>query len=251
MRLLHRLWEDVRRGENIDLYATIVIAFAIIPLGFITTIPAQVITSLTLVVLGLLAISNLVNRHRVEEVAQKLSQSSKTFFTEELPPDFKQNFEASKETLMIGVGLSVVLKNNYKTIEDKLRKGHVIRVLLVHPEGAPVEMAASRYYAESRRDAGRTGEEIKSSLQLFCSLKKIAPKKMEIRTIQNPLTFGAIYVNSNSADGILYIEHYPYRTASGAFPKFALHASDGYWYEFFKKEVGVLWDNGLAWECTD
>ncbi|MCL4300180.1 MAG: hypothetical protein KJ077_30890 [Anaerolineae bacterium] len=251
MSFLKRIWEDIRRGENIDLYATVIIAFSLVILGLVGITPAGLVASLTLTVLGLLAVSNLVNRYRLEELSQKLSQSTNSFFLQEFPSDFKENLVTGKDIWLISVALSGILKGNYQIIEEKLRKGHTIRILVVHPEGAPVEMAASRYYADVRRNAETTALQIKNNLQLFCSLRNVAPKRIEIRTIQNPLTFGAVCVNPDTASGVLYLEHFPYRTVSDALPRFTLRASDGYWYDFFNKEVHALWNSATVWECSE
>ncbi|MBD3159836.1 MAG: hypothetical protein GF309_13720 [Candidatus Lokiarchaeota archaeon] len=183
--------------------------------------------------------------------SSETSQLASSFFLEEFPSDFNENFEPAKEVLLMGVTLRRILKTGYGKLEEKLRKGHIIRVLLVHPEGASVEMAASRYYAEMSRDPDLKGSQIQTALQLFCSLRDVAPQRMEIRTICNPLTFGGICVNPDSASGILYLEHFPYRTVADALPKFVLRASDGQWYDFFNKEIQVLWDNGVEWECSE
>lgn len=251
MRFHGKIWEDIRHGENIDQYATILFAFGLGILGLLGITPSGLIASLTLAILGLLAVSNLVNRYRVEELSQKLSQTSKGFFLEEFPADFKDNFQSAKEIWLIGVTLSRLLKNNYGRIEEKIRKGHIVKVLLVHPEGAPLEMAANRYYAEISRNAETKGADINQSLRLLCGLRKIAPQKIEIRTIQSPLTFGAVCVNPDSASGVLYIEHFPYRTVADAQPKFVLRASDGSWYELFNKETHALWNSGKIWECEE
>lgn len=247
MNFLEKMWEDIRHGENIDQYATILLAFTLGVLGVFGIASAELISSLTLTVLGLLAISNLVNRRQIEVLSQKVLQSAESFFSDEFSPDFKGNFETAEEIWLIGVTLSRLLKSDYGKIEDKLRKGHSVKVLLVHPEGASLEMAASRYYADINRNAKTIGFEIKKSLNLFCGLQEIAPTKLEIRTIQNSLTFGGVCINPNSTTGILYLEHFPYRTASDALPKFILHASDGRWYDFFNKEIHALWNNSKIW----
>jgi hypothetical protein len=51
--------------------------------------------------------------------------------------------------------------------------------------------------------------------------------------------------------GALYLEHYPFRTASDSVPKFVLCARDGYWYDFFKREILALWNAGVEWSCVD
>lgn len=182
-----------------------------------------------------------------EKLPSESLQDASSFFGEEFPPDFWENYSNARDLWLIGLTLRRWL--DYKKLGKKLQQGHTIRVLLVHPKGDALEMAASRYCSEEHRKA--TELRIENSLRQFCELRKTAPQQMEIRTIQNPLTFGAICINPDSTSGVLYLEHFPYRTVSDALPKFVLRASDGRWYRFFNEEIHTLWNDGVAWECSD
>lgn len=248
MRLLQRIWDDVKKGENIDLYVTVVVALGLVLLNLVGFAPQNWIAPITLAVLGLLAISALGSRHRLEELSHRLTQSS-DIFLDEFPPGLKNDFEAGAEVWLVGVTLARTIKTYYTAIERKIRKGHTIRVLLVHPEGPAVEMAETRVYG--RMDLNRTRGEIRNTLQDLCDLRAVAPDKLHIRTIENPLEYGAIAINPNSPSGILYIEHYPYKVPGGSRPKFVLQAKDGKWFEFFREEIRLLWENGIDWQCME
>ena len=60
MKLLNRIWQDVRRGENIDLYLTISIAIILSLLNILNLANPILVESVTLAVLGLLAVTSLV-----------------------------------------------------------------------------------------------------------------------------------------------------------------------------------------------
>lgn len=251
MGVMRQIWSDIRHGESIDLYATIVIAFVVVVLSLFGFASPMLVQALTLTVLGLLAISNLVNRYRLEQLAERVVASTEDLFMDEFPTRFKSDFESVKEAWLIGVTLRKTITEYSTMIEDKLRKGHRLRVLLVHPEGAAIEMAGSRYvalvptggYHQSRE------KQVKDSLAWFCGLRRIAGDRLEIRTIHNPLTFGATCLEPETASGILYLEYYPFRTTPNSVPKLVLRAVDGRWYDFFKKEVQMLWDSGQEWPC--
>jgi hypothetical protein len=247
MQVLERIWADIQRGENIDLYATVCVAFGLVILALLNIAPPEWIPPLTLTVLGLLAISNLGSRHRTEELLEKFAQSSDTLFMDEFPTSIKSDFAGAKEVWFVGVDLLGTVNRSYTELERKLRKGDTIKVLLVHPRSSASEIAASRPNLPT--DIERTNRRILDSLQLLCDLQKIAPDKLEIRTIQNPLTFGAKAMNPESTSGVLYVEHFPYKTVSGALPKFILRPKDGRWYDLFKKEMQTLWNDGVEWKC--
>ena len=247
MQVLRRIWNDIKRGENIDLYLTVIVAIGLAILNVIGVAPKEDLPSITLAVLGLLAITSLGNRYRVEKLLQKEPQSIERFFVEEYPSSFKDDFEAAEELWLIGVSLRRTIQVNYPKIEQKLRQGHIIKVLLVHPEGAGLEMAVSRNYA--RREIEPKSNEIRFNLQLLCDLYKIPNNKLEVRTIQYPLAYGVTAANPNTVSGALYIEHYCFRTASDSLPRFVLRAKDGRWYDFFKSEIRAMWNAGIEWPC--
>lgn len=249
MRLLQRIWDDVKKGENVDLYVTVVVALGLVLLNLVGLAPQNWIAPITLAVLGLLAISTLGSRYRLEELSRRLTQSSDTLFLDEFPARLKDDFEAGTEIWLVGVTLSRTIKTYYTAIERKLRKGHTIKVLLVHPEGPAVEMAETRIYG--RMDLKRTCGDIRNTLQDLCDLRTIAPDHLQIRTIQNPLSYGVIAINPDSPLGVLYLEHYPYKVPGGSRPKIILQAKDGRWYEFFREEIHLLWENGMDWRCIE
>jgi hypothetical protein len=198
MRLLKRIWDDVKKGENIDLYVTVVVAFGLVLLDLIGFAPQNWLSSIILAVLGLIAISTLGNRYRLEELSHKLTQSNELFL-DEFPARLKDDFEAGTEVWLVGVTLARTVKTYYVAMERKIRKGHIIKVLLVHPEGPPIEMAETRIYG--RMDVQRTIGDIRNTLQDLCDLRAIAPDRLQIRTIKNPLAYGAIAINPDSPLG--------------------------------------------------
>jgi len=244
MRFLHRAWDDIRKGENVDLYVTVVVALGLVFLNLTGLAPRDWLDPITLAVLGLLALSTLESRYRFEALARKVMQSHDVFL-EEFPSRLKDDFEAGREVWLVGVTLSRTIKTYYSLIERKLEEGHTIKVLLVHPEGPAIEMAETRIYG--RMDVERTSKEIRSVLQDLCDLRAIAPDKLHIRTIKNPLGYGAIAINPDSSLGTLYLEHYPYKVPGGSKPKIVLQAKDGRWYEFFREEIRTLWADGIVW----
>lgn len=207
----------------------------------------ELVVSLTLAVLALLAFSILASRHQIEEATRRFSGTAGIIFADDFPVTIKDDLERATEVWLVGVTLSRTTKTYYSTIESKLRAGHTVRVLILHPEGPVVQMAEMRVYG--RTDVERTSNEIRGVLQDWCELKALAPEKLQLRTIQNPLGYGAIAASPNTNSGVLYLEHYPFKTTGGSKPRFVLKAKDGPWFEFFKQELQTLWDHGNEWPC--
>lgn len=250
MKILQSVWNDVRRGENIETYLVILLVFAIGLANLVGwSIPSNWIASITLAALGILAIAAPKSERRMEGLAQKLAESTNTLFLEEFPAIINNDFAEATEVWMIGVTLTRTVRTYYSTIEKKLQKGQTIRVLLVHPEGAAVEMAETRVYGRSNVE--RIKAEIRGILGDLCDLCSTTSGKLEIRTVRNPLTFGAMVMNPDSESGILYLEHYPFKIEGGSKPKLVLRWQDGRWYKFYRDELRTLWDNSQDWDCIE
>ncbi len=250
MKNIRRIWNEIRRGENIDVYLTIVFA-AILSITTLTGIYTPNIATLASILLGLLAlfaISNLRNLHATEQLSEQLSNSAKPAFLKEFPLSLQDDFASATELWLVGVSLSRTTRQNYSEIERKLQKGHRIHILLVNPDGSSAEIASSRPYPKT--DVEQTRRQIRDSLDYFCKLKTVNPEKLEIRTIQNPLTHGITAINPDSESGTLYIEEYPYQTTGSILPRFTLKAKEEYWYNFYKGELHNLWNSGVEWNCS-
>ncbi len=246
MHTIQRIWKDIRHFENIDLYITVIVAISLAILNLIGIALSSYIAPLTLAVLGLLAFTSLINRHHIDELRETFAHSASDFFMEEFPSEIKGNFDTATEIWLVGVSLHRTINFNYEKIEKKLRQGHKFKVMLVHPEGAGIEMAVSRNYA--RKEVAAKSAIIRNVLQMLCDLQKIAPSQFEVRTIQNPLSYGVVAINPNTASGTLYLEHYTFGISTESLPRFVMRASDGKWYDFFKKEILSMWDYGIVWQ---
>jgi hypothetical protein len=249
MPSLRRIWNDLRKGENIDLYLTIAAAVAFVALNLAGSASTALLAPLTLAVLALLAITSLGNRHRMDELLTQRERTLDDFFLEQFPPSYKADLEAAKELWLVGVSLHRTVTENYPLFERKLQRGHRLRVLLVHPDGPGLEMAVARGY--TRRDVEKKRQEIRYVLDMLCDLRQAAAGRVEIRTIQHPLAYGALAADPEAGRGALYLEHYCFRVSTESMPRYQLRVTDGHWYDFFKAELKALWAAGVEWNCVE
>lgn len=248
MNRLQHIWDDIKKGENLDLYLTVVAAVVIATLNLFGVAQAY-IAPLTLAVLALLALAMLGNRYQHQQLVSSLSQNIESVFLTEFPASVRTDFETGQDLWMVGISLSTPIDDYYSTLEKKLRLGHKVKVLMVRPDSPAVEMSEMRAYA--RANAARTRIEIQDHLQDFCKLREIAPDSILIRTIAHPLGHGVLAMNPDSTSGVLYISNYPYKTEGGSLPKMVLRPKDGIWYELYRQELHNLWDSGEDWLCSE
>jgi hypothetical protein len=249
MKLSRLIWQDIRRGENIDLYVTVIVSLVLTILNVTGMAPASSVTPLTLAVLALVAITILGNRHRLELIIERTSPSSEKVVYEQFPPEFKDDLERAREVWLIGIHQSDVMIIYHSLFEKKLRAGDSLRVLLADPEGMASEMTEMRFPGEI--NPGQERARIKTSLNTLCQLKQVAPDRLEIRTIDFLLAYGGFALNPTSSTGVVYIQRYTFRTHGGAHkPKLVYRHGDGQWYDLICDEIRALWEAAEPWDCS-
>jgi hypothetical protein len=145
---------------------------------------------------------------------------------------------------IFGVHVNSILRHHRTAVEDKLRNGKTVRVLLVNPFSAACEMAAARNTGIPSTERERAN--IIANLNDLCELRKTAPDKLQIRVIDDPLMYGGCMLNPESFDGVIYIQRYSYQT--GTRPKLTYHPQSK-WFGFIKTELVHLWERGKEWQC--
>ncbi|MCA9971915.1 MAG: hypothetical protein KC425_16945 [Anaerolineales bacterium] len=247
MPYLKRIWQDIRRGENIDLFITVLVALGLAILNIAGIAPATLIAPLTLAVLGLLAVATLGNRYKLEESLETLNRTHTDFFRDNLPPGMEADMRSARELWLVGVTLNRTINTYYSLLEQKLARGDTVRVLLVQPDGHGPEMLELREY-KARYSVARIRNLIRDSLDDLCSLQQRF-RGLEVRVIDYPLSYGGVLVNPRSDRGMLYLEHYPFKMPGGSLPKFVLEARHNRWFTFFKQEIETIWENSQPWAC--
>lgn len=257
---LERVWKDIKQRKNLELYlvlAAIITVFIADILGVQTT---NALTEITLAVLAVLLYGMIDTRHahedRKHELAalgqsvNKIALSSQDFLDNKWSSSLKLEMEHTDELWLVGVSLVRTVKTNYALLESKLKQGHLVKVIVVHPGGIGVEVAVSRNYG--RRDVEQKCNDIYRTLNDLCDLQQKGAGRLEIRTTQHPLSYGAIVISpQSSAKGRIYVENYGYRVKSEGFPIFTLRPAHGEWYEFYRHELFFLWEDAIAWECEN
>jgi hypothetical protein len=201
-------------------------------------------------ILALLAVAILGNRHRLEKILQSITKGAHDVFYGDFPDYLQQEIgekmKQSADLLIMGVDLDATLGKHYRLLEQKLRKGDKIRVVLIDPNSSACEMVVKRRYRPSSLESQCS--QIRSGLEAFRELQEKASGKLEIRVIDYPLTRGGIIVDPDTPNGVLYIWNYSFKTHRENRPKLVLRAADGYWYDFFGEEANAIWNHAIPWQ---
>ena len=245
MKLLKTIWNDLRQGENIDSYLTVLIALSVSILSLFEKTPAAWISSLTLAVLALLAFTNLINRRKMEEVIRK--QTSEPRFIEEYPDTVSDDIIGAKELWLVGHHLSRTIINQAKLLEEKLGRKERIKVLLIDPDSEACRFANSALLYPLTVEQFQ--ERIHVSLGILQSISQKNPKLLEVRVIDHLISFGTYSMNIDAPNAKMYIELYAYK-GGGEEPRFVLDQKDGHWFEFYRAQLQTIWKNAKLYEFS-
>ena len=246
-RLWQRLIDVLRTGENLDLYATVAAAVIVMMWNLFGVPDPGLVSSITLAVLGLLAVGLLANRSRLERLLRLQSRQANEVLLTDFP-NMTTELERSSDIWISGQNLRRTAISFCVLFGGKLEKGAHIRILLVDPDGIAPELAAKRLRRSP--DVSEYREEICQSLRDFHRLTQRVSERgqIELRVVDYIPPFGLFILDAGSSDARALVEMYPYKTGHRDMPKLYLtNADDVIWFEFFKEQYEILWNAGTCW----
>jgi hypothetical protein len=144
--------------------------------------------------------------------------------------------------LLLGIHQSHILIRYYDVIQEKLRKGCHIRVLLLDPAcESAVHMTAMPFPggALDQQELSR----VESSLANYGAVRERYPRLVEIRVIPFLLTYGGFLFNWSTEEAAVYIQRYTFRVQGGSHkPKFFHKGGDNQWLQLYRTEMLGMWD---------
>lgn len=249
MKFFRRIWQEVRRGENIDLYVTVSIALVTTFLSITNIVPVSIIAPLNLAILALLSIAILGNRHKTETVLEKIGPQNERFlkgFSPQTQEKITQDIKQSTEINLVGVDMTWTLEAYYSIFQEKLRSGNTIKLLLIDPDSPACEIAAMRFYKPKGSTSQR--QAIRDSLEGCAKLINDTNGKLEVRLAEHPLTFGAIMGDPETSHGSIYLWHYSFKMHNTNIPKMIILPTDEFWYKYFQQEIYSMWNAAKPWQ---
>jgi hypothetical protein len=250
MQILKRIWEDISRGENIDLYLTVVVAFGLVVLNLLGLASASLIAPITLAVLGLLAIATLGTRYHIEKQLQRftLSPPSGLRGRSELP-SFRERGNSASEIIIVGVSLISAVTPNLDFFEQAMKSGCKIRFLLLDPASPAIQTwTMLSKFPDIQLDIRQTLK----SLDILVQMKGETRGSCEVRLAPVFLPFGVAAFDPNKENGLMNVESLIYKGYLGDRPHILLtKAGDAKWFDFFKSQYEQLWDDSKIWTPTN
>lgn len=166
-----------------------------------------------------------------------------------LQPILRDYIKASQEICVQGISLYRYIPHYRTEFARALQKGVNLRVILVHPNSAAVEMSAFR--SSSQASAQLQRDDILRTLETLRSLKNhIANARVEVRLLDYMPGFGITVYKHHTDEGLSVCEvHlYPFKTSAsyaaaiGPHPIFHKH-----WFAYFSDQFERMWNAAEVW----
>lgn len=211
-------------------------------------------------VLGLLvliATTQLVDRFRVlrgtdKKLDQILTVSQGTAGTKgfllDSMPDLRERLKVAKSIAISGVSLAGTSNTYHPVLQDRLRSGVPVRLLVTDPSADLPVADVAVYRIEKTQDSNVLRRSTNHSLETFSLLSDVDPKKkLKIRLLPYPTMFGIWVLDFGTDNAEIWVELYSFRkTPEPAFQ--LLPRRDGIWYDFFADQFEKMWSASSEWD---
>ena len=253
--------------DNVSILATLGAAAYIVARQSISTtkLPSDDLATAILGVVGLLALSELIERYRKLNTIDKTTKqvwellrnrfadhpSALAFFRK--LPDFDSYVQGANQIDLCGIALTSTVNRQLSNLREQLLQGAKVRILLVDPDSSTALSTA-----EARSEIPSIGyyrSKLATTLQDLNYLQQIQDKSVpkgniEIRLVSYPPSFALYSFDAGRPSAQLFVEIYPHITGWGETPVFNLMPGrDGKWYEYFTKQFEAMWERASRWEC--
>jgi hypothetical protein len=246
--------------DNIFDFVTIIVALYLVVRHEFTPFTINDISDLItwlLAMLGLLAVSELWERHRrirkiditvsqtYDLVTRKLGGQVKAedYFSSEDQKDLKEQLQGAKNVYVVGMILDRAVRDNLSNFEKLTSSGTNLRfILLDHHDKDLMNIMPRRSYGNRSSDWWTNRIQ-----QTVAHIEDIPSNettgKIEIGYLPYFPSFGMWLIDPDSSNGKIIVEIYHHRSSEKN-PTFQLDAvRDFYWFDFFRNQFTLLWDS--------
>ena len=250
MKSIKRVWSDIKKGENIDYYLTIVISVVVGIAGLFGLAKDQ-IAPLTLAVLALLAFAGLKSRYLSEELSQKLGKRLAADLSideifEYSAPVLRERLKKANKIYHNGISLVGTSDGLLDVFSSCLIGGGDIRLLLVDPysESGSLEVTAQRF--EKHQDVHKLKREIEHALDNFSILAKSKTNKFQLRLFSAVPPYGIWIIDYGTPQAEIWVSFYSFRHKIEP----VLHLlpnKDKTLFDFFSSQFETMWQVSREW----
>ena len=240
---------DVRSGENTDLWILAVSSVVFTFLGAFGVASVQVLASVILALLSLVAISQIRSRHQISTVAASVVRDRTSLFQRNFPEDYNSLREYSTHSYFFaGLSMQRTLPIMRVHIERILDNGGLVRVLLPNPDNAQLMTMISKT-GTPNEDSRRAATNIRYTIDLCAEIARGGRRPL-VRTVEYLPRLGINALDLDQPGAIIMIQMYQFMPQNDSAPIFTITRTDGHWFDHFHDEIERLWAHGKEWNLA-
>jgi hypothetical protein len=237
-----RLLIDLKKGQNVDLIVILFMGILISILNIIGIINENLLSSVTLATLALIAVSLLVSRYKLDDICVNRNENNTVELNAGKIQTLDSYLQKSDEIWMVGILLKTTTTDNYFTFKEKAKNGLKIKALIVNLEDIDVDKLVKRF-SRSGNVKHFIGdmEHVENQYKAF---NKVAsePRNIQLKLLDFVPTFSMYIFPDKNKCGKAIIETYCYKSSKGAIPKFTVcERNQPDWYRHFTKQFELMW----------
>ena len=234
-----------------DLYVLFAAGFLFTVLGAFGVASVEVLSSVILGLLTLLALSQVRSRHQVSRIAEAANSPASSLFLTDFPPELADQRATAIDYLYVGTTMARTVQTARRDMKRILGRGGRVRVVLLDPEDVPLVYSAATQRGPDERPederAVRVKRLINASLAELDSLRSQWPEQLQIRLTSFVPRIHVNAIDTDTPTGAVYVQHYEHRPVGESSPIFRLGREDGYWYQHFVDELERIWESASDW----
>lgn len=235
-----RLIRDIKKGKNLEYYTILFLIIVILIVDIFNLASFEVLTNITLAVLALVVYSLLNTKQGFDELSDKIvkPQGADAFFWK-AKNSVEDRFSRAKHIEISGAVLSRTLRDYRAVLEDRLRAGASIRIILMDPKSTAPDQAVLRSKGISDRQFYL--DTLRPTIERVGVLGEIS-EHIELGLVPYKPAYGMILIDPDEAHGSIIVEMYPHHSDSFA-PTFELFpVQDPHWHRFFRTQFISVWE---------
>jgi hypothetical protein len=254
-----KIFKEIKTGENLDLYLTILLAIVVAILGILQVISFEILSAAILATLGLLASSLLSSRRSTTEIKSSFDKLSST--TSELQekiqksssisellikayPDLTEKLRSAKNVSIEGSTLMSTVTRYTTAFEQLLQRGGALKILV--SEAVPEVLAMQVYRSSSIKDPVIMANDMQSHVAVMKTLtnKIHQPDLLEIKLMPYLASYSLFIIEDKDGITEIYVKLLPFQKSDSESPTFKVDSkNDPIWYKFFSKQFELLWES--------
>ena len=247
MKIIRYIWNDIRKGQNLDVYITALLSVIVAILGTFGIANLSVISSAVLATLALLSISVLTNRKENEELQKNIDGLNSSRVTDQLPftreydrLELRNRVKIARKMFFWGFSWTTTIPTLGESILEGINNGLDLRFLLVEPSTASAKMAV---FGGSLTDESDFDLSLKTSLLRLIRLQQsTSAEKLEVRTADFFPPYRIIAIDPHLPTGYMIIRLTSLRDYRTKAPVIEIKKTDNQeWFDFFVQQFEYIW----------